>query len=456
MNEWMKTRQTRYTLYAGVYIALVVAILAIANFLANRYNKSFDSTSNKFYSLSPQTEKVVKNLKDDVRITYFDKGDQFRAARDLLERYATLSPKVKVEYIDPDKKPTLAKEAQVKNYGAIYVQSGSRREEAKSLTEEEVTGAIIRTQKGDARTVCFNAGSGEKDLESNERTGYARAKEVIERNNYKVETIELVQKPEVPKNCTILVIAGPKYEYVEPAVNAIKSYVESGGRALFLMDPPLQFSQSPTSPNEGLASVLSSWGVTLNKDLALDQSPIGQLAGFNALVPLVSRYENHAIVREMARVATAFPVSRSLEVKNGEKTTVEKLFSTSEEAFSSTDLNSPEITIDPRRSKQGALTLAAAGIYNTGSEEKGRFVVVGSSSWLENRIINFNGNRDLLLNMLNWLSADEDLISIRPKEQEDRRITLNRSQMRFVTLWSMVVLPLAMVITGLAVWWRRR
>jgi len=103
------------------------------------------------------------------------------------------------------------------------------------------------------------------------------------------------------------------------------------------------------------------------------------------------------------------------------------------------------------------MTIAAAGTYNTGKENsQGRFVVVGSSQWAANSFINFNGNRDLALNAMNWLSSDEDLISIRPKEPEDRRITLTRAQMSWVRLTSQFLLPLIVVFAGVSVWWRRR
>ena len=118
-TAWLKTRQTKFTAYVTIYIAVVVAILAAINFLANRYNKSVDTTSNKRFSLSDQTVKVVKNLNQDAKITYFDKSSEFSRAKDLLDRYDTLSPKLKVDYIDPDKKPQVAKAMGVKNYGSI-------------------------------------------------------------------------------------------------------------------------------------------------------------------------------------------------------------------------------------------------------------------------------------------------------------------------------------------------
>jgi ABC-type uncharacterized transport system involved in gliding motility auxiliary subunit len=362
-----------------------------------------------------------------------------------------------VAYIDPDKKPQIAKAYDVRSYGAVFVETGDKREEAKSLTEEEVTGALIRALKSGERSVCMISGSGEHGLDDTERGGYSALKELLEKNNYKPRSISLLEKPEVPEDCTILLVGGPRFDYTEPAVNAIKTYVESGGRALFLLDPPIRFGNEEISENAALVKVLEDWGVTLNKDLALDTSGIGQLFGLSEVVPLVLNYEYHPIVREMKEIATAFPIARSLEVESADKVTAEKLFSTSDKSYATSNLSSPEITIDPDKDKQGPLTLGAAGTYNSEKEgAEGRFVVVGSSGWVANNILRFNGNRDLSMNMMNWLSSDEDLISIRPKEPEDRRLTLTRAQMSRVFYSSVVGLPLIVVIFGLSVWWRRR
>ncbi len=455
--DWIKARQTKYTAYVVLYTLIVIAVLGMANWLANRHNKTYDSTANKRFSLSDQTEKVVKNLKQDVRIKYFDKTSEFGRARDLLDRYNNLSPKLAVDYIDPDKKPQLAKAEAVRNYGTIYVETGRKREEAKSLSEEEITGALIRALKGGERNVCFVTGSGEHGLEDSGRTGYSSLKETLEKNNYRTRTISLLEKPEVPKDCTTLVVGGPKHDYVEPAANAIKAYVEGGGRALIMLDPPVQLGREETSENPALVKVIDSWGITLNKDLVLDTSGIGQLFGLSEVVPLVTNYETHAIVREMKEVATAFPITRSLETKSSDKATAEKLLSTSSNSFATGNLSSPEIRINPAKDKKGPFTLAAAGTYSAGQAgQQGRFVVVGCSGWAANNILRFNGNRDLFLNMMNWLSSDEDLISIRPKEPEDRRLNMTRRQMNSIFYSSVIGIPLIIIAAGLSVWWRRR
>src|SRR5215217_9636815 len=97
--EWLKTRQTKYTLYVTVYLLVIIAVLGAANWLADRHNKSIDATANKKFSLSDQTVKVVKELKKDLTITNYDKTSAFATARDLLDRYANLSTKLHVVYV---------------------------------------------------------------------------------------------------------------------------------------------------------------------------------------------------------------------------------------------------------------------------------------------------------------------------------------------------------------------
>lgn len=456
-TQLLHARQTKYALYFVSYTAIVLTILVVLNILADRYNKTYDATSNKRYSLSEQTAKIVKGLKQPATITYYDQSTRFAQAKDQLDQYASLSPKVHVEYVDPDKRPELARFAGVKSYGTTVVQIGERKEEARETTEEAITGAFIRDLKTSVRTVCFAEGSGEHSIDDTERSGYSRLKELLGKEEYSAKPVNLITKAEVPAECTVVVAGGPISDYQQPEVDAIKKYVEEGGRALIMLDPPLKFGRSEIADNEALGKLLEGWGVTIKKDLILDLNPIGQIAGLGPQVALVTSYESHAIVDDMTRRVTGFPLARSLDVKNGDKTTVQKLFSSSESSLATTKLNSPAIDPSDPKNTKGPLLLAAAGTYSTGKENsQGRFVVVGSSAWAANSFIAFNGNRDLALNAVNWLASDEDLISIRPKDREDRRITLTQAQMRLIRLTSQFLLPLLVILGGVSVWWRRR
>lgn len=458
-SQWLKARQTKYVGYLITYVLVVAAVITVANVLADRYNKSYDATSNKRYSLSDQTAKIVKGLKQDANITYFNPSLKFSQGKDLLDEYANLSPKVHVKYIDPDKDPTGAQALGVKNFSnTAVVQIGDRKEEAASMTEEGVTGAFIRDLKSSTRTVCFVEGSGEHQIDDSGREGFSKFKEELAKDDYQTKSIDLLQKAEIPTECTTVVVGGPTRNYVQPQVDAIKNYVDNGGRVFFMVNPPLNMGgRLQIADNEPVTDLLQSWGVSPEKDLVLDMNPIGQIMGLGPQVALVTSYTSQPIVSDLKRTATGFPFSRSLDIKNTDKTTVEKLFDTSGNSLATTNLSSPSVNMRDPNNKRGPLTLAAAGTYNTGKENsQGRFVVVGSSDWASNGFLDLAGNGDLALNAVNWLSSDEDLISIRPKPEEDRRITMTKSQFNFVLATSQFVLPLIVVFAGVVVWWKRR
>src|SRR5271154_7119076 len=269
---WIQTRQTKYAAYATVYILVILAVLVLANFFANRYNKSYDATANKRFTLSDQTKKVVGDLKQDVTISYFDRSSGMQGAKDLLDRYQNLSPKVKIQYVDLLKNPTLARAENVTREGEAVIAVGSRREDAKTFDEEGVTGALIRALKGGEREVCVVSGHGEHRLDdSSQNDGFSGFQNIVTRDNYKVQSINLQQKAEVPADCTMLVVAGPTGDYIQPEVDAIKKSVEAGGRALFMLAPPLKLGRKQISDNQALSDLLASWGVTADKNLLLDE-----------------------------------------------------------------------------------------------------------------------------------------------------------------------------------------
>lgn len=456
-GQWLKARQTKYAAYATVYLLVVIAVVVVVNVLADRYNKSYDATANKRYTLSDQTAKIVKGLKQDATILYFNQSTRFREGRDLLDEYANLSPKVHVKYVDPDKDPQLAREDGIRTYGTALVQVGEKQQQAQSMTEEGITGAFIRDLKTTTRTVCFVTGSGEHQIDNSAPEGMSSFKNLLGKDDYETKAIDLLQSAEVPGDCTTLVVAGPTRNYEQPEADAIKKYVEGGGRAFFMLDPPLQLGHSEVADNDALTNLLQGWGVSLQKDLILDLNPIGQIAGLGPQVALVTSYSSQPIVSDLKGTATGFPLARSLAIKDTDKTSVQKLFDTSSTSLATSKLNSPSINIHDPSNQKGPLTIAAAGTYNTGKKNsQGRFVVVGSSSWAANRFIHFNGNSDLALNAVNWLSSDEDLISIRPKPQEDRRVTMTRAQLAWVRVTSQFALPFLVVVAGISVWWKRR
>ncbi len=457
-SDSVAARQARFGATAALYTIVVLAILVLVNWLAQmpRFNKTFDTTSNKRFSLSQETKKVVGGLKQDATITYIDKSSNFRQAKGMLDRYKNLSPKVHIQYVDLERQPMVARAYGLRFPGTAYVEIGPRREEAKALTEEGITGAFLKDLKG-VRKVCFVTGGHEHMVDQSDSNGLSQFKTLLERDNYQAEAVTLLDKTEVPQGCTVLVIAGPQVDYTPNEVTAVKNYVQNGGRVMFLLDPPLNFGREQIAENTGLTDLLQSWGVTEDKDLVLEENPMGQLFGFGPEIPLVANYESQPIVNDLKGSYTGFPVARSLEVKNTGKTTVDKLFTTTNHAIATTKLDSNRVNPEDPENKKGPFVLGAAGSYTTGNpKDPGRFVVIGSSGFLTNGMIAFQANRDLALNAVNWLSSDEDLISIRPREPDDRRLNATQRQMNVFFYFVLIALPLAIIIGGVTIFVKRR
>jgi ABC-type uncharacterized transport system involved in gliding motility auxiliary subunit len=374
----------------------------------------------------------------------------------MLDRYRNLSPKIHLQYIDYQKQPTVARAYGLRFPGTAYVEIGPRREEAKAVTEEGITGAFLKDLKG-VRKVCFASGGHEHPLDGTDANGLSQFKTMLERDNYQPESVTLIDKTAVPSDCTVLVVAGPQNDYTANEVTAIKNYVQGGGRAMFLLDPPLNFQREHVADNTGLTDLLQNWGVTADKDLVLEQNPMGQLFGFGPEIPLVSNYESQPIVADLKNSFTGFPIARSLETKNGDHTTVDKLFSTSDRALATFQLDSSEINPNDPRNKKGPFVLGAAGTYKGDKPaDNGRFVVIGNSGFLANGMLGFQANRDLALNAVNWLSSDEDLISIRPKEAEDRRLNVTQRQMNSFFYLDLIAIPLIIILAGVSIFAKRR
>lgn len=456
-KDTLAAKHARYGATAALYTIVVIAVLVLINWLANRYNHPYDLTSNKRFTLSQETQKVVKGLKEAATITYFDRSSGFDSAKGMLDRYKNLAPsKIHLQYIDYQKQPTLAKSYGLRSAGTAYVEIGPRREEAKSLNEEGLTGAFLKDLKG-VRKVCFVSGDGEHALDDTDSNGLSQFKTLLGRDNYDTQSITLVDKTSVPGDCNVLVVAGPTNNYTANEITAIKNYIQGGGRAELLMDPPLDIGREHIAENTGMQDMLKAWGVTLDNDLVLEENPVGQLFGFGPEIPLVTNYGSQPIVNDLKKSVTGFPVARSMADKSADKTTVETLLSTSENAIATTKLNSSAVNPSDPSNKKGPFVLGAAGTYNTGDPGKpGRFVVIGNSAFQTNSMLGFQANRDLALNAINWLSSDEDLISIRPKEPEDRRLNVNQHQMSVFAYTDLIAIPLFIIVGGVAIFLKRR
>ena len=228
-----------------VSIVVFLGILVAVNYLGTRQSKRWDLTANQVYSLSDQTIKILKELKEPVQVTVFERNDRQDVHKDRLQEYQYQTTQLTTEYIDPDREPTRAGAAKIETLPTILFEYQGRTERVTSTNEQELTNALIKVVTGAARKVYFTQGHGEKDTASTDRGGLSTAVEQMKQDNFAVEPLVLIQQKTVPDDATIVVIAGPTTDFFPPEIEALNAYVAKGGKVMVMLDPLLKGPAQP-------------------------------------------------------------------------------------------------------------------------------------------------------------------------------------------------------------------
>jgi ABC-type uncharacterized transport system involved in gliding motility auxiliary subunit len=455
-------RQARYGTLTVVSVLVVLGILVAINYIGARQNKRWDLTANKQFSLSDQTRGVLQKLDSPLQITAFDKDENFGRFRDRLKEYEYVTKKVVVEYVDPDKKPQIAAQNQIQAYGTLLFAYKGRTQRITTDTEQDVTAAIIKVVQGEQKKIYFTQGHSERDTASAQRDGYKAIGDALGHENYTVDKLILAQTPSVPDDAAVVVVAGPRTDFQPEEIEALKKYLAKNGKLLLELDPP---AKADGPAQAGLIALAHDWGIDVNNDIILDG------ASSNPTVAIVASYPAHAITQQL-RDFTGYPLARSLTVVQGgvnghiaqgiAETGPQSLAKADVKGILTTGKASPQIAAGDRR---GPVTIAAAVSAAGQQPEKTdanaakaetRVVVFGDSDFAANYAVGLPGNQDLFMNTIGWLTQQENLISIRPKEADDRRIALTPVQVNEVTLMSLLLIPGLVFATGVYSWWRRR
>ncbi|AMY07474.1 gliding-associated putative ABC transporter substrate-binding component GldG [Luteitalea pratensis] len=474
-------RGTRAGALTSASVLLLLGILVGVNYIASRQHKRWDLTAGGQFTLSDQSRKVLDGLKTPVNVKVFAKDTEFQRFRDRLDGYTYASPQLKVEYIDPDKQPAVARQWQVQQYGTIAVDYNGRIERVTTDTEQDITNAIVKAVEGGEKKVYFSQGHGERDTTSaDQRSGYNAIAGALQRDNFAVDKVVLAQQQDVPADAAVLVIAGPKNDFLQPELDMVRRYLDKGGKLLLLIDPP---DGAEAAPLTGLIALAKAWGVEVGTNVVVDVSSVGQLLGAGPSVPVVATYPDHPITENFGLI-TAFPLARAVTPVEGGTNgrTAQPIATTSAQSWAETDLKAvfagtPVQRDEAAGEKEGPVTLAVAvGVDapnakatppppppvpgqappETPAKPQTRVVVIGDSDFATNAVLGTQGNRDFFLNAVNWVAQQENLIAIRPKQAGDRRVTMTEDQQRRVLYLSVLGLPLIVAALGIWTWSRRR
>lgn len=512
------TRTERLRTGSNVVISIIGAavILVAVNYLAMRHYKRADWTESGLYTLSDKSAKVLETLdKDTMLYALWSGGDpsgRFEDVKEILDRYAAVSPRLKVEMVDPDLNPDRVKMI-INRYGArihqdehgragveagVFVVSGDNVKFVSSMdfedtddmwgqmegntgdnvsgfnAEQSLTSAILQVTSDFQPKVCFTQGHDEWGFESlGGGQSLSHIKDNLIQDGLKVDAFTTIGASRIPKGCDVIVTVGPQKAFLPEEAALLERFVKQGGKLLLFLDPLISGTSFEST---GLESLTAEFGIKLNRDLIFEADP-RRLIGASPVSLVASEFTNHEAVKhlslpdsvganikaEVSAYPVAFSAARSLSAVPDAPQIVTTLASASKDAWGETDAASfstaDAIPAKDQYDTQGPPALAmASALPDTGNGKTGGelYVVGDSDVLLPELFVNAAlSNRDFFSGLIGKLVKRPELISIAPKNPEHVRLNLSEDDLGTVTklIWGEI---LFFVLLGIAVWLRRR
>jgi ABC-type uncharacterized transport system involved in gliding motility auxiliary subunit len=511
-SKWWQKRSTQSTTNALIATLSVLVILGLINFLGIRYHLRLDLTDTQLFTLSPQSRELVSNLPETMKVWLFTK-EKNSQDQELLDNYHRQSNKFKFEYVDPELKPGLVDRFGVKDYGEVYLEFQTKRQLVQRISEDERLSEIKLTNRlqqminPKTAKVYFLQGHSEHPL-SGSKGAISKAIQGLIDKNFTISTLNLAERPQVPNDADVVIVAGPQKELLTGEVTTLQNYLNRGGNLLLMIDP---------NTNPKIDTLLKEWGVRLDNRLVIDNS--GESLQLGPATILVTEYGQHPITQDFANNISVYPLTRPLEIDpvSGVESMVLLKTKPYPNSWAESDQKSEKLEFNEDKDLKGPLTLGVAltrKLLNSPTAipnpiptaqnsptaipnpiptaqnsptaipnpiptaqnspttipnpipttttspttaKESRLVVFGNSNFATDSLFEQQLNGDVFLNTVSWLSQqDEKLLSIRPKEPKNRRIIISNLEANLLTISAVILLPLLGLLTGFIIWWKRR
>ncbi len=453
-----------------IFTVLFLGAVGLAGWLSTQYKAQFDWTATHRHTLSEASRKIVDLLKEPVTVTvYARENTQVRdPVRELIERYEHYKPTFSLDFINPDTQPDKVREMAIQVEGEMVLTYQGRSEKIQEPTEVGLTNALQRLVTAETRRILFLSGHGDRSPEGRAGHDYQQFADELKRKGFKLASLSLATTPMIPADVSVLVIAGPRSQFLPGEIKLIEAFLKRGGNLWWLADPGDQ---------RGLAPIANLIGIGFLPGTVVDAAT--QLLGINdPTFALVADYPPHPITRGFEQM-TMLPTAVALSVQERPDFDQEPLLSTLQRSWTELGPIQGKVELDAAQGeRQGPLNLAFAitrkmtpekdtsAVANPkgDSSEKGpgeegreqRIVVVGDGDFLSNQYLGNGGNLELGINMVQWLSGSDSLINIPTTTMPDRVLQLSPAASGWIAIVFLILLPAALFGAGAWIWFKRR
>ena len=412
-QDFWNRRSTQAGTNAAVSTLALLIIIGLINFLGVRYSLRLDLTENQLFTLSPQSQTIIQNLSQPLKVWIFDRNVD-PDIQTLLENYQRYGDNFQYEFVDPDIQVQLRERFSVQSNGEIYLEYGGKKQLVQSvdktignrLSEVQLTNAIERIKRDRTPLVYFLQGHGEPQLEGDKNSLSVAVKSLSDKG-YTVKPLNLATSGKIPDRPDVIIIPGPIRKLFPQEVTTLQNYLKDGGSLLLMLIPK-------TDPQ--LTPLLKDWGIELDDRFIIDASGAGSILGFGPAAPLITTYGNHPITEQFGNGISIFPESRPIAIKKVEGVEATPLVITDPKTWAERNIAATEIAFNQKEDIQGPLNVGFALTRNQSSGKdttqkpstQSRLAIFGSSTFITNGWFEQQLNGDIFLNTINWLVGEDE------------------------------------------------
>jgi ABC-type uncharacterized transport system involved in gliding motility auxiliary subunit len=436
-------------LQSSLFLVLLVALTALLAYVARDYRKEWDVTRGARQTLSQASRDVLAQLSDPVTITAYAVAQDGRgqnlhkSIQEFMQPYLRAKPDITLNFIDPREQPKLAAAAGVRSPVEMVVEYRQRNEHLTEFNERALTNLLMRLARGADRLVLWLDGHGERKLNGAANHDLGDFGRQLLQKGFRLNSINLAVAQEMPANAAALIIASPQVDLLPAEVQKVRRFVAGGGNLLWLIDQ---------EPLHGLQPIAEMLGLVLTPGTVVD--PTLKTGSGPPTFAVASGYARHPITSAF-RLNTLFPFARQIGAAESDEWRITPLIDVAPRGWVEVGKLTEKIVFDKARDFPGPVNVATAFERTIGDRQQ-RVVVVGTGHFLSNSFLGNGGNNDLGINMVNWLTGDDNLITLQPRPAADSNIDIDQMTLYLITFTFLLLLPLAFIVTGGIVWWRRR
>lgn len=466
VKEGLSDKARKGSVYRTGLMVVVSVLCVVLNLFANELAFSIDLSANKLYTITTDTKEFVEGLKDDITIYYVcQDGQEDASVEKIVDKYDSINSKVKVVKKDPVLYPTFTKKytdqsvidnsvivvnndkdtSKLVSYVDMFEVDSAAQKIASVDVEGQITSALDYVTSENLPNLYYTSGHGELEL------GATMLNEIA-KQNVTANELKTLTVSEIPEDCDVLVINGPTVDFTDAEITMLKLYLSNGGNLIIT----LQYTDNKM---DNFNDLLKYYGIHPKDGLVVEA--YGHYVS-NYVLNLIPTYGDHEIVNpinnsgEFVVMPNCIGIEPSDTAREG--VTLSQLMTTSSDAYSKVNMESETSEFEDG-DINGPFSLGILAEEKAKNGDKTTKVVVFSSAYMFDENIVSTGqfaNPELMSNSINYMVESAMNIKIAKTSLETTYLTIPIAAQGILGAVFAIVIPLAIIITGLIIWLRRR